>query len=143
MNKSRKIREANFKYGNAEFIQDKKSLIDKERVYKHIFREFVKEIEKDNVKLITILNLRKENFIDQKDLLRNDKIDIFYFNILKDVWTNYNNAYYDQNEAIKFIELNSSNIVKQYKYLGHVCDDHYSKYGAKYISDVITKLIKS
>ena len=44
-------------------------------------------------------------------------------------------------EAKKFIELNSAKIVKPYEYMGHVCDDHYSKYGAKYISNVIIKLI--
>jgi len=45
--------------------------------------------------------------------------------------------------AKKFIELNSNNIVKPYEYMGHVCDDHYSKYGAQYISNVIIKLINN
>ena len=70
-----------------------------------------------------------------------EKIELYQFNILKDIWTSYNNAYYDLDEAKKFIELNSAKIVKPYEYMGHVCDDHYSKYGAKYISNVIIKLI--
>jgi len=141
--RSNKIQNNKSIYDEENFIKDKELLIDQKKIYNFIFRKFVNEIKKDNIKLITILNLRKQNFVEEKNLPFNEKIELYQFNILKDIWINYNNAYYDLNEAKKFIELNSNNIVKPYEYMGHVCDDHYSKYGAQYISNVIIKLINN
>jgi hypothetical protein len=128
-------------YNEEDFLKDKKLLTDQKKVYEYIFNEFTNEIEKDNVKLITILNLKKQIFLKEKDLTLRDRIKLSQFKIIKDIWINYNGAHYNLDEAKKFIELND--IVKPYEYLGHECDDHYSKHGAKYIADVILKKIKN
>ena len=139
--RSNKIKKSISTYDEEDFTKDKELLKDQKRIYKHIFKDFINEIEEDNIKLITVLNLRKQNFAKEENLPPKEKIELYQFNILKDIWTSYNNAYYDLDEAKKFIELNSAKIVKPYEYMGHVCDDHYSKYGAKYISNIIIKLI--
>jgi hypothetical protein len=139
--RSNKIKKNSSTYDEEDFTKDKELLKDQKKIYKYIFKDFINEIEKDSIKLITVLNLRKQNFVKEENLPLKEKIELYQFNILKDIWTSYNNAYYDLDEAKKFIELNSAKIVKPYEYMGHVCDDHYSKYGAKYISNVIIKLI--
>jgi hypothetical protein len=46
-------------------------------------------------------------------------------------------------EAKDYIKLNSSNIIKPFVNLGHVCDDHYSKYGSEFITNISLKRINA
>lgn len=112
-----------------------------EKVYKHIMSEFVSEIENNNVNLITILNLRSYLFTNE-DLSYDQKIRFEKFKIIKKAWQKYNNASFDLDEAKEFINLNSDKIVKPYSFLGHVCDDHYSKFGSEFMSNIIVKNLK-
>ena len=130
---------------NAKYDKKMSLLINQEKVYKDIMNQFLTEInkDKDNVKLITILNLRSYLFRKEENLTRAHEIKINKFNIIKDLWVNYNNAYFAVDEAKEFIKLNKHKMVKPFIFLGHTCDDHYSKFGAEFMANIVIKQINS
>ena len=59
-------------------------------VYEYLVELFVKELEKDKIKLIPIFNLRSYLFKENSQLSLEDKIRLESFNIMRDVWNIYN-----------------------------------------------------
>lgn len=118
-------------------------LINQQKIYKNIMSQFLTEMNKDNIKLITILNLRSYLFKKEENLTLKDKIRFNKFNIIKDLWVSFNNAYFGLDEAKEFIKLNKHKIIKPFEFLGHTCDDHYSKFGAEFMANIVIKKINS
>ena len=71
-----------------------------------------------------------------------DKLRFESFYIMREIWEKHD-PYYLINEAKQFIDLKNSQIKEPFKYLGHVCDDHYSKFGSEFISMETVKIIKN
>ncbi len=130
-------------FDEKKYADKKKQLPKQKKVYKHIMNKFIDEIEKDKINLITILNYKEYVFTEKNDLSLKWKIRFDRFNFQKDLWQNYNNAYYNLNEAKDYIKLNNNNIIKPFVNLGHVCDDHYSKYGSEFITNISLKRINA
>ena len=113
----------------------------KKIIYKFLINNFIKEIKKDKLDLHVILNLRnyifeKSNSDDYSQLIR-----IKHFELLKQLWEPYN-SYFPKKEAEEYIKNNKEKLINNYEYLGHKCDDHYSKYGSEFISYYVLNLIK-
>ncbi len=118
----------------------KKNLFNNQKlVYEYLVELFVKELEKDKIKLIPIFNLRSYLFKESSQLSLEDKIRLESFNIMRDVWNIYN-PYFLVDEANEYISSNKNIIKKPYLYLGHTCDDHYSKFGSHFISNETVKI---
>ena len=89
--------------------------------------------------MIPIFNLRSYLFKENSQLSLEDKIRLESFNIMRDVWIIYN-PYFLVDEAKEYISSNKNIIKKPYLYLGHTCDDHYSKFGSHFISNETVKI---
>ena len=111
------------------------------KVYKYLIQKFIKDIEKDNVNLYVVMNLRNYLFekvdpYDFREILRKK-----HFEKLLELWQPHK-PYFFYKEANEFIRQNQKKITGNFKNLGHVCDDHYSKFGAKFLSDQISGIFK-
>ena len=87
------------------------------------------------------MNLRNYLFekvdpYDFREILRKK-----HFEKLLELWQPYK-PYFFYKEANEFIRQNQKKITGNFKNLGHVCDDHYSKFGAKFLSDQIRGIFK-
>ena len=121
----------------------KKNLFNNQKlVYEYLVELFVKELEKDKIKLVPIFNLRSYLFEGNNQLDLEDKIRLESFNIMRDVWYSYK-PYFLVDEAKEYMSSNKNSIQKPFLYLGHTCDDHYSKFGSHFMSNETVKIFNN
>ena len=139
--RQKKLIKKNINIDEEKYLELYSEIKKQVKIYKFLMEKFVTDIKSDNVNLYVIMNLRSYLFEDIENNNFEQILRKKHFEELQKLWEPYQ-PYNFYDEAQEFIKLNKRDIVGNYKYLGHVCDDHYSKYGAKFLSNEIIKLFK-
>ena len=116
-------------------------MTQQKKFYEHLIQLFINEISKDNLTLIPIFNLRSYLFKEPSEMSFRDKINYESFKLMRKSWAKYD-PYFFLDEAKQYINNNKKLIKKPYLYLGHTCDDHYSKFGSEFLAQMTTNIIK-
>ena len=139
--RQRKIIEKNQLTRADEYNETISNLSQKKIIYRFLINNFIKEIKKDELDLYVVFNLRSYLF---EDLDSNDYSQLArkkHFELLKELWEPYN-SYFPKKEAEEYIKKNKDKLINNFKFLGHTCDDHYSKFGSKFLANYTLSLIK-
>ena len=101
-----------------------KDLYQKEKIYFFLKEKFLKELDKDT-KLLVFFNINNSNFLNESDEKK----------ILKKVWSD-NYVYDPQVDSIDYLEKINK---LHFPFMGYTCDGHYSRIGAEFLSDYVSK----
>jgi hypothetical protein len=101
-----------------------KDLYQKENIYFFLKEKFLKELDKDT-KLLVFFNINNSNFLNESDEKK----------ILKKVWSD-NYVYDPQVDSIDYLKKINK---LHFPFMGFACDAHYSRIGAEFLSDYVSK----